>query len=48
MFDNAACLKMQINYSQQGESYITTDLTLQAERLLFDNGIEFENAWIKQ
>lgn len=27
-FDNAACIKMKINYSLQGEAYITTDILI--------------------
>jgi hypothetical protein len=47
MFENAACINMGIDYTQKGESYIVTTLTLQAERLIFGNGIDFDNNWVK-
>jgi hypothetical protein len=47
MFENAACMGMGINYTQKGEAYITTNLTLQAERLILGNGLEFDNFWTK-
>lgn len=47
LFENAACIKMKINYALQGTAYITTDIVIQAERLLFSNGFEFDNFWTK-
>jgi hypothetical protein len=47
MFENAACIGMGINYTQKGEAYIMTDLTLQAERLILGNGLDFDNFWTK-
>lgn len=44
-FENAACIKMKINYTLQGESYITTDIIIQAEWMVFDNGLEHNNFW---
>jgi hypothetical protein len=47
MFENAACVNLGIDYTQKGESYITTSLTIQVERLIFDNGMDFDNFWVK-
>jgi hypothetical protein len=47
MFENAACISMGIDYTQTGESYIFTRLKLQAERLIFGNGLDFDNFWTK-
>jgi hypothetical protein len=47
MFENAACVDLGIDYTQKGEAYITTNLVIQAEQLLFDNGLEFDNYWVK-
>jgi len=47
MFDGAACVDMNIDYTQKGESYITTSLVLQAEQLMFGNGLDFDNLWTK-
>ena len=35
MFDNAACIAVDIDYTRKGEAYIVTNLTLQAESLYF-------------
>ncbi|MDR1198731.1 MAG: type VI secretion system needle protein Hcp [Prevotellaceae bacterium] len=45
VFENAACISMNIDYTQKGESYVNTLLTIQAERLIFDNGMDFDNFW---
>ncbi|GHT41224.1 hypothetical protein FACS189437_07840 [Bacteroidia bacterium] len=47
LFDNAACISMGIDYTQKGESYISTNLILQAEQLIFGNGLDFDNFWVK-
>ena len=47
MFDGAACVDMNIDYTQKGESYIATSIVLQAEQLLFGNGLDFDNLWTK-
>jgi hypothetical protein len=46
-FDNAACISLGIDYTQKGESYIVTNLILQAEQLVLGNGIDFDNNWVK-
>jgi hypothetical protein len=45
LFNNAACIAMGIDYTQKGEAYIVTNLTLQAERLQFGSGLDFDNFW---
>jgi len=49
MFENAACINMSIDYTQKGESYTFTKVTLQAQKLMFGSGnIDFDNNWVKQ
>jgi len=45
IFQNTACVGMDLNYTQKGDSYATTKLTLQAETLIVGNGIDFMNEW---
>lgn len=47
-FKNATCVNMEINYTQKGESYASTKLIIQAERLTVGDGINFDNEWIQQ
>ena len=47
LFENAACVSMSFDYTQKGKSYITTKVVLQAERIIFDNGFDFDNFWTK-
>lgn len=47
LFENAACVNMSLDYTQKGRAYITTKVVLQAERLIFDNGFDFDNFWTK-
>lgn len=43
-FTNAACIGMNINYSQQGKSYIATQLVLQARQIMVGD-TELNNHW---
>ncbi|MBF0578092.1 type VI secretion system tube protein TssD [Dysgonomonas sp. GY617] len=47
LFENAACVDMSLDYTQKGKAYITTKIVLQAERLIFNNGFDFDNFWTK-
>jgi hypothetical protein len=46
IFQNAACLNFKINYVEQGESYIITEIVIQAQKLIVGSGIDFDNEWI--
>jgi hypothetical protein len=45
LFEHATCTCFDINYMQQGSGYVATKLLIQAERVIFDDGIEFNNEW---
>jgi hypothetical protein len=45
IFKNAACINLKINFIQQGDSYVTTELVLQTKKLIVGKGIEFDNEW---
>ena len=47
LFENAACVDFGIEYTLKGEAYISTNLIIQAEQLQLDNGIYFDNSWVK-
>lgn len=44
-FESAACINMEISYSQKGKSYIATKLTLQARKLTMEQ-TQLENRWV--
>lgn len=46
-FENAACVHLEVNYIQDGDSYATTRLVIQAEKVIVGNGIDFDNEWTK-
>ena len=46
-FENATCINMEINYTQKGDSYASTTLIVQAEKLIVGSGISFNNEWIQ-
>jgi hypothetical protein len=46
-FKNATCISMLLSYTQKGKSYASTNIILQAEELLFGNGVDFSNNWVK-
>lgn len=45
LFEDAACIEMNINYTQSGDSYTATQLVIQAKKLIVGNGIDFDNEW---
>lgn len=47
-FKEAACVDMEIDYTQTGKSYICTKLLIQVGKLIVGDGIDFENEWTKQ
>ncbi|GHV52096.1 hypothetical protein FACS1894181_14890 [Bacteroidia bacterium] len=47
LFKNAACMNLDIDYTQVGDSYVATKLEIQAEQLIVGNGINFTNEWTK-
>ncbi|GHV31001.1 hypothetical protein FACS1894177_04620 [Bacteroidia bacterium] len=48
LFNNAACVGMEVEYTQKGQSYASTKLVVLAEKLLVGNGIDFDNEWITE
>ena len=46
MFNNAACVHMSVSYTQSGKSYVTTEITIQAEEIKVGAGaLNFTNEW---
>ncbi len=45
LFQNAACINMDLNYTQKGDGYAVTKLTIQAETIIVGSGIDFMNEW---
>jgi hypothetical protein len=45
LFENATCIDLEINYTQSGDSYVSSKLIIQAQRLIVGNGIDFDNEW---
>ncbi|MDR3340653.1 MAG: type VI secretion system needle protein Hcp [Candidatus Symbiothrix sp.] len=45
LFQNAACVGMDVDYTQKGQSYTSTKLVIQAEKIIVGNGIDFDNEW---
>jgi hypothetical protein len=45
LFQNAACIRIELDYTQRGESYATTKIIVQAEIITVGDGIEFMNEW---
>jgi hypothetical protein len=46
-FKQAACVNLEVNYTQTGDSYTETKIVIQAAQLIVGDGVEFENEWIK-
>lgn len=44
-FENAACVYMDIDYTQRGDNYACTKLVINAEKMIVGNNIDFENDW---
>lgn len=47
-FENASCIDFSLEYTEAGDAYMQTQITIQAEFLTFDTGITFSNNWTKQ
>ena len=45
LFHNAACTDFGVNYTQKGDSYALTKLTIHAETIVVGSGIDFMNEW---
>lgn len=45
LFENAACVAFEVGFTDSGESYASTKIGIQAEKLIVGNGIPFENEW---
>ena len=45
VFQYAACIDMEINYSQDGDSYAATKLVLATKKIIVGNTF-FENKWV--
>ncbi|MEN9919314.1 MAG: hypothetical protein RL662_1750 [Bacteroidota bacterium] len=45
IFENAACVALNLDYIQSNESYITSKITIVTEVLIVGNGIDFLNEW---
>ncbi len=45
IFENAACVGFELNFTDTGDSYASTKLDIQAEKLIVGNGITFTNEW---
>jgi hypothetical protein len=45
IFENAACIGFDIDYTQKGESYASTRLVIQAETIIVGDGVDFLNEW---
>jgi len=44
-FKNAACINFELNYTQVGSSYTSTDLIIQAEKIIVADDVTFVNEW---
>jgi hypothetical protein len=45
LFENTACVAMELNHTQSDDSYINTRLLIHAEVITVGNGIDFLNEW---
>jgi len=45
LFNHAACVALQISYTDRGKGYAMTNMVLNAEQLIVGSGIEFNNEW---
>ena len=44
-FKNAACIGFDMDFVQQDESYSTTSIVVQAEKIIVGNGVDFNSEW---
>lgn len=47
VFENAYCVGMNSSYIRQGKSFCSLDLTIAAERVALNSGVDFDNFWNK-
>jgi hypothetical protein len=45
IFKQAVCVDMEVNFTQTGSSYMSTRLTIQTQKLVVGDGIDFDNEW---
>lgn len=45
IFEDAVCTGFEINYTQTGDSYTSTKLMIEAQKLIVGDGIDFDNEW---
>ena len=45
IFSQAACVDMEVSYTQTGNSYMSTKLMIQVSKLVVGDGIDFDNDW---
>jgi len=45
-FNNATCIGLDIEYTEQGASYSTTSIVVQTENMIVGNGTTFASEWI--
>jgi hypothetical protein len=45
IFKQAACVDMEVNFTQTGSSYMSTKLIIQTQKLVVGDGIDFDNEW---
>ncbi len=45
-FNNATCIGLDIEYTEQGTSYSTTSIVIQTENMIVGNGTTFAGEWI--
>jgi len=45
LFENAACVDFEIEYTYAGDAYASTKILIQAEVLTVGDGVEFLNEW---
>lgn len=48
IFENAACIGMEVNYTESGDSYASTKLVIQSEIIIVGDGIDFLNEWVSR
>jgi hypothetical protein len=45
IFQRAACIGFEVDYTQSGNSYASTKIVIRAEKLIVGNDIDFDNEW---
>lgn len=49
LFEDAACVNFDLDYTKKGKSYIFTKIGIRAERMTVGSGygINFDNNWVR-